>query len=371
MDIKAKSNDGTAMDALPSMSAQEISTRLRILAHSGILAQQGALVLLSQVSIDSFFTESGLDAIPLAATQKLFKLSAKLYLDEFQAGWINLIPPALTSCSIIGSVADQLRPPIDVTELRQTLIDCFDVILVEISANADKALVNKESYKSYVKKIDESYLAFAKEVDVRINDLSGSSGVIKATKKEIEDLKKDLMLQLDNIMKNAQDIGELIQKMVPGIITTFMPGKLESATDSSQQQKNEGLPITGTDFKSGITGMGDACQQYQDDIAHLGVLYQKLHSEEEMLAIAIAIEGQTRTYVDDSKAMMDLSASFAQGWKDTESNFNSVYKQLLATDISESKLVEIKDNFLHEANGGWKAFKTNLLKLSRALSGLG
>ncbi|KMN17919.1 hypothetical protein [Pseudomonas weihenstephanensis] len=67
-----------------SLSVHQTSLQNEKLTHAGILAQQSALVLMAQIQIDSFFAESGLDAIPLAATQSLFKLSAKYYLDELQ-----------------------------------------------------------------------------------------------------------------------------------------------------------------------------------------------------------------------------------------------------------------------------------------------
>lgn len=64
-----------------SLSVHQTSLQNEKLTHADIVAQQSALVLMAQIPIDSIFAESGLDAIPLAATQSLFKLSAKYYLD--------------------------------------------------------------------------------------------------------------------------------------------------------------------------------------------------------------------------------------------------------------------------------------------------
>lgn len=371
--------------ATSELAPANLRATLTNLTQTTFVGQGNSMVLQRQVVLNAITENQDLvDKIRrIKALQTTLKDNSAYYLDQILPRVIHGVTDASAVYNLYQSLKQQVdessSKPID----QQVMASMLNAILDRIEEKLQSAKDLRElatDQATVLKKQNTDFQTLIAELDKLLG--GSETSLIAQTQKEIATVKQNIDQNINDIVKNAKEIGAGVKDLVTNILTTITSSKGGDKTDDKKSDDKSGddsggkkgddveldpFPVEAVGAVSeGASGVDDAVAALHRNNKKLEQLYQSLAQLNALLSVSRAVGDQVSNYETSISRITDTADSVVSSWQTVEAN----YRQVIAT-LGKDGDVGAVTALVNEAANPWKYLHQRLLELEDVLNGSG
>jgi|GEM_PF-1292256 hypothetical protein len=331
------------------------------------LAQLYSQVILEQIDLDVSSIDEGL-AIEINAFQRRLQTNANFFLNQLMPGLIGLITDGMNFNVILDNALKNERPDLlnsfSSQQARTSAANIFSAVGTEaqdIQVDAQTLATNFSSTEKLIVFFSNKYKASLEKAATALGESA------KTLSANIDTLQTKIAQNLSDIVAGAQETGGAVTQLGIGVLTTI--------EGSAKDPKNEDLKPPSVDFaveaiQAGSNGVGKSSQAMKDletNNQKLATLYQKLASDNAILAVAKAVQVQNEMFINAISEAGLNAQELASNWAQISSAFSDFSNSILKVSEQQDAL-----NLASTAQGAktiWTAFSGELTSIKSSIIG--
>lgn len=349
------------------ISPQNLQEVYSSAANNFSLAQLYSQVILEQIDLDVSSIDEGL-AIEINAFQRRLQTNANFFLNKLMPGLIGLITDGMNFNVILDNALKNERQDIlnsfSNEQARTSATNIFSTVSTEaddIQVDAQTLATNFSSIEKLIVSFSNKYKASLEKV---VTALGESAKILSAN---IDTLQTEIAENISDIVAGAQETGGAVTQLGIGVLTTI--------EGSAKDPKNQDSKPSSVDFavdaiQAGSSGVGKSSQAMKDLEANnqkLATLYQKLASDNAILAVAKAVQVQNEMFINAISEAGLNAQELASNWAQISSAFSDFSNSIRRVSEQQDAL-----NLALTAQGAktiWTAFSGELTFIKSSIIG--
>ncbi|WP_265273969.1 alpha-helical pore-forming toxin family protein [Nostoc sp. KVJ3] len=307
-------------------------------ANNFSLAQIYSQVILEQVEIDVSSIDEGL-AIKIKAFQDRLQTNANFFLNKLMPGLIGLIADGTNFNAILDNAfkneLQNIRNSFSNEQARTSAANIFSVV----STQAEEIQVYAQTLATNFSATEKLVISFSNKYQVSLEKAVTALGeAAKLLSADIDILQTEIAQNINDIVAGAQKTGGAVTQLGIGILTTIQ--------GSAKDPEGEDPKAPSVDFaieaiQAGSSGVGQSSQAMKDLEANnqkLATLYQKLASDNAILAVAKAVQVQNELFINAISEAALNAQELASNWGIITSAFSDFSNSILRVSEQQDAL---------------------------------
>jgi hypothetical protein len=276
--------------------------------------------------------------------------------------------------------------------------DVIEAVIQQINSHFQDAEDLAVALEREATALGRSRTELAEAITARVTELDESDGAIAKAQTGIEAQREAIETDLQNIVKEADKVGNAVKSLVTGILTKIGIGSGDSSDKDKDKDKDkdnvtpvvpaapedstittrpagddedgDAFPVEAVGAASdAVTGSMAAGAKFRSDNAKLAALYQQLARMNGELAIAQVVGNQAEAFAHSLRGMADDAGSLQRTWASVASGFGKFNDEIENMAEGETLVTTLLATLNVAVNSGWSRLGPDIQDIKQAFAG--